>query len=449
MIKPDTFHVISLGCAKNLVDSSVISQLLTHENYSQLETPSQANFIIVNTCGFIHDARDESLTTLKKLARKKKPGQFLIASGCLSQRYQQDLLREVPQIDGLMGTRNLTDILTLITKLRQQKNDQPQAYFPYYSSIQHVSQARLSAVQGHSAYLKIADGCRRSCAFCAIPAIKGPMVSRTPEAILEDALDLQAQGVKEINLIAQDVTDYGRDLDGWNLVRLLETLLPRLDKVRWLRLLYTYPGFDWEALLNLLAGSDQLLPYLDIPLQHASPAVLQSMRRPSDIHWVQETLAKMRERLPTLAVRTTMIVGFPTETEKEFLKLRDFVESMGFDHLGVFTYSREVGTPAAELGDPIPLAEKNARRAELMRLQEAISFKKNQNLLGSQMMMLVDGIDDRQKIAIGRTYRDAPEVDGLVVANGTAAVGDLLPVRVTGAMAHDLFAEIIPAAKRA
>lgn len=443
-IKPDTFHILTLGCAKNLVDSSTMSQLLNQQGYKQLESANKANFIIVNTCGFIHDARTESITELTRLAARKKPGQFLIAAGCLSQRQQRELLNEVDGIDGLMGTRNLADILYVANQLKSVPKLSPLTQLPPYPALVHANNAHASVVQGGSSYLKIADGCRRSCAFCAIPLIKGPLVSRQPAEIIADALELQAHGVKEINLIAQDVTDYGRDSQpGTDLASLLKQLLPQIQDIPWVRLLYTFPGFQRGPLMELMAGENNLLPYLDIPLQHASPAVLKSMSRPSDIAWVEDTLMSMRERIPGLVVRTTMIVGFPTETDTAFQQLMDFVARMEFDHLGVFPFSPENGTPAEPLGDPIPQAEKEARQAELMRLQAKISLRKNQGLIGRQLDMLVEGTAPEQGVIVGRTWRDAPEIDGLVIARGSADVGEMVPVRVTGALEHDLYAEAL------
>jgi len=299
-------------------------------------------------------------------------------------------------------------------------------------------------IQGGSSYLKIADGCRRSCAFCAIPGIKGTLTSRPKDDILKDALALQAAGVQEINIIAQDVTDYGQDFglqDG--LPNLLADLLPVIPHIPWVRLLYTYPGYFSDRLIDMMVVFPQLLPYLDIPLQHADPKVLQLMRRPSDVDWVRHTVAKMRAKLPDLVIRTTFIVGFPGESEHSFQVLKDFIEEMQFDHVGVFTYSIENGTPAQILGDPIPQEVKEARRQELMTLQVGISYQKNQKLCGKVLNMLIEGVDQDNGILIGRTYRDAPEIDGLVIAEGTGEVGELLPVRITAAMQHDLFGQAL------
>jgi len=333
----NTFHIISLGCAKNLVDSQSYAQLMRKRNLIQTEKLNKAKFILVNTCGFIHDARVESFETIRAVAKQKKPGQKLIVTGCLSERFKEALLDEVDGIDGLVGTRNLHDLAALLGALENETKD-PLIYFPEYQRIVNQSDLNSIAIQGSSAYLKIADGCRRTCAYCAIPFIKGPLVSRPREQVLSDALLLQAQGVQEINLIAQDPTDYGLDLYGKpSFTQLLEDLLPALTSVPWVRILYAFPGFESQKLTQLMVTHKNLLHYLDLPLQHASSEVLKSMLRPSDVNWVRNAISNMRKQIPDLVVRTTLIVGFHTETEQDFKILKDFVEEMQFDHLGVFT----------------------------------------------------------------------------------------------------------------
>jgi len=443
-IIPNTFHLISLGCAKNLVDSQGLWSLLSQQGFTLVEDPNEAEFIIINTCGFIHDARQESLQALQEFSENKRRGQKLIAAGCLTERYRAQLLESVPGIDGLMGTRDLADILPLMRILNEHSKPHIEVYFPEHAHIVNHPDLPGYMIQGGSSYLKIADGCRRSCAFCAIPGIKGTLTSRPEDDILKDAHALQAAGVQEINIIAQDVTDYGQDLglqDG--LPNLLADLLPVIPHIPWVRLLYTYPGYFSDRLIDMMVEFPQLLPYLDIPLQHADPKVLQLMRRPSDVDWVRHTVAKMRAKLPDLVIRTTFIVGFPGESEHSFQVLKDFLEEMQFDHVGVFTYSMENGTPAQILGDPIPQEVKEARRQELMTLQAGISYQKNQKLCGKVLNILVEGVDQENGVLIGRTYRDAPEIDGLVIAEGTGDVGELLPVRITAAMQHDLFGQVL------
>lgn len=436
-MKKNTFHLISLGCAKNLVDSNVLAQLLEAEGLTYADSPDQAEFVLVNTCGFIHDARQESLDTIREVAGLKKSRQKLIVTGCLSERWRENLLIAHPGIDGLIGTRRLEDIVPLVRALAGQGKVSPYLDYP---ALQYAVGASYTTIQGGSSYLKIADGCHRSCAFCAIPGIKGSLVSRPVEDILRDARFLQEAGVNEINLIAQDVTAYGADRNEQDgLFVLLQKLLPEIPEVPWLRLLYTYPGMISDNLIDLMANSKQLLPYLDIPLQHASPEVLKSMRRPSDVDSVRRTIQTMRSRIPDLVVRTTLIVGFPTETEERFQELYRFVEEMRFDNMGVFTYSPEVGTFAERLSDPISQEVKEIRREELMELQSRLALEKKQALIGKTLDILVEGVDKEQEVLIGRSYRDAPEIDGLVVANGLASVGDLTPVTIEGVGPYDLF----------
>lgn len=440
-IQNNSIFLINLGCAKNLVDSNVISQILTSAGYKHARSMRDAKFIIVNTCGFIHDARVESQEVINDALKNRKKGQFIIASGCLSQRLNAALYEQFPSLDGLVGTRNLQDVLPLL-------DDLSQSGIPKRNTLQDFSKLLLdpnlsnTIIQGGSSYLKIADGCHRTCAFCAIPLIKGPLVSRSKESIFRDALELQDAGVKEINLIAQDVTAYGVDLgESDALANLLTELLPLIPEVPWLRLLYTYPGMVTDRLIDLMAGNKQLLPYLDMPLQHADPAVLKAMSRPSNVEWVTETIAKMRRLIPNLVVRTTMIVGYPNESDKSFEILRDFIQETEFDHLGVFTYSPEMDTSSYDLGDPIPMEVKEAREAELMELQAGISLDRLKKLQGKTLDMLVEGVNPEERLLVGRTYRDAPEIDGLAIVTGNANEGDIVPIRVTNTTEYDIIGE--------
>lgn len=436
-MKKRSFYLVSLGCAKNTVDSDSIATLLTRDGYSIVDSPGQAEVMIVNTCGFIQPARQESIDVLTDLASHKKPGQLLIAAGCFSELYRERLADEVHGIDGIIGTRRWMDMPDLVRSLRSQPGT-PRYHLPDAPTIgKDENGVPRVSLQGVSAYLKIADGCRRPCAFCSIPLIKGTQVSRPLEAILHDAEVLQGEGVKELNLIAQDTTDYGSDLglkDG--LVRLLENLLPRIPAIPWVRILYAYPGYVTDSLIDLMSDARQVLPYLDMPLQHASVDVLRAMKRPANMDWVRETLDKMRKRIPGLALRTTFITGFPGETEVDFQLLVDFIKEVEFDHLGVFPFSFESGTSSAPLGDPIPDAVKQQRVEELMLLQESISLKKNQRLIGQTLDVLVEGYGDG--ISVGRSYRDAPEIDGLVLVENKLQEGEIVPVQITGALVHDL-----------
>jgi len=512
-----SIHLVSLGCAKNTVDSASMAELLAREGYQLNDHAGRAEVIIVNTCGFIGPARDESFQVLGDLAARKRKGQLLIAAGCLTQRYGVEVARRVPGIDGILGTRRWMDIVEVLQKLDRGGGLQPVYHLPETPAVGTPSETGMGkggvprlAMQGGSAYLKIADGCRRPCAFCAIPLIKGTAVSRPMEDILTDVGllvsgdTIHPYGLREINLIAQDTTDYGYDLglkDG--LALLLEKMtnpelygrgvsggrMPYAPTLPWIRVLYAYPGYVTDRLIEVMATRPQIVHYLDMPLQHAHPDTLRRMRRPANIEWVYRTLEKMRRQIPDLALRTTFIVGYPGETEDEFQALMDFVEAMRFDRVGTFQFSFETGTPSEPLGDPIPPEVKEERYNRLMELQHGISLEINQTFVGKTLPVLIEGqqeagldhpagedhpagIDHPKTgsrktakqpepgcILIGRSYRDAPEIDGVVVvlsersvedayskedvhrergAQEKSLIGEIVPVRITGAMAYDL-----------
>lgn len=538
--------MISLGCAKNTVDSASMAELLRVAGYQTTEHSDRAGVIIVNTCGFIGPARDESYQVLAEMAAHKRKGQLLIAAGCLTQRYGAEVVRRVPGIDGVLGTRRWMDIVEVLQKLRRRGSSGTGGVTPPLPGgitppvLYHLPDAPTigpdapgvlrSAVQGGSAYIKIADGCRRPCAFCAIPLIKGTAVSRPMEAILQEARLLGSHGVREINLIAQDTTDYGHDLglkDG--LAQLLEALTadPLISansanksaiynpqsSISWIRILYAYPGAVSERLIEVMARQNdgnagpQIVHYLDMPLQHAHPDTLRRMRRPANVDWVYRTLEKMRRLIPDLALRTTFIIGYPGETEEEFQALLDFVKEMRFDRVGTFQFSFEAGTPSEPLGDPISPEVKQERYDRLMELQQGISLEINQSFVGKTLPVLIEGLGQVEEegepdeaevvgagskpahiktpapveapapaealaqtelppILIGRSYRDAPEIDGVVLvemaptevsgevlkrglrarslAQAASLIGKIVPVRITGAMAYDLHGILNP-----
>jgi len=433
-----TFHIISLGCAKNTVDSDSMAQLLTKSGYKNVSSPHQAGVLIVNTCGFINIAKEESRGVLAKLAAKKKNGQVLIAAGCLTQRYGADVVQDVPGIDGIIGTRRWMDIVDVIEALQGVNQPEPRYHLPEATTVGSEEHGVLrAAVQGASAYLKIADGCRRPCAFCAIPLIKGTAVSRPVESILAEARILQARGMHEINLIAQDTTDYGYDLGLKNgLAYLLKKLTVEAPNIDWIRVMYAYPGFVTDELIEVMATRKQVVHYLDMPLQHAHPSVLRRMKRPTDIEWVYKTVEKMRKAIPDLALRTTFIVGYPGETDEQFKTLLDFVEEMHFDKVGAFKFSFEQGTASEPLGDPIPAEVKDERFRRLMEKQQQISLARNKTFVGRKLDVLLEGFG--QGVSIGRSYRDAPEIDGMVLVKGEIPPEQIIPVRITEAMVYDL-----------
>ena len=440
----NTFHLVSLGCAKNTVDSDSMAQLLLRDGYQSVEDPARANVLIVNTCGFIGPAKQESINVLRELAEGKRSNQLLIAAGCLTQRYGSEVAEKVPGIDGVLGTRRWMDIVQVVRELRKGPHPEPLYHLPEDKTVgvdEH--EALRASVAGGSAYLKVADGCRRPCAFCAIPLIKGTAVSRPMDVIVNEARRLRDAGVRELVLIAQDTTDYGHDLgmkDG--LAILLEQLTASVPDMDWVRVMYAYPGYVTDRLIDVMASSKQVLPYLDMPLQHAHPKTLYRMRRPSNIEWVYKTLGKMRSKISDLSIRTTFIVGYPGETDEEFQALYDFVQEIRFDRVGAFQFSFEPGTTSEPLGDPVPAEVKQERYERLMELQQGISMQVNQSYVGKTLDVLVEGKD--KDITIGRSYRDAPEIDGLVFIEGDAKIGSIVPVRITGAMAYDLTGTLAP-----
>lgn len=442
-MRSKTFHLVSLGCSKNTVDSQSIAQLMVGEGFTPLSTPENAEVLIVNTCGFIGPAKDESYAILSDLAAQKSPGQYLIAAGCLTQRYGADVVRKVPGIDGILGTRRWMDIIDVVSELRHKKHPEPLYHLPEVSTVGTDELGTLRvAVHGASAYLKIADGCRRPCAFCAIPLIKGTAVSRPMNVLLDEARTLRDVGVRELILIAQDTTDYGHDLGVKNgLAKLLRGLVETVPDIDWIRIMYAYPGYVTDELIEVMASFSQVVPYLDMPLQHAHPMTLRRMMRPANMGWVYRTLEKMRKAIPNLALRTTFIVGYPGETDEEFEALLDFIEDIRADRVGAFQFSYEPGTKSEPLGDPIAPELKQERYERLMELQQPISLEKNQSFVGKTLPVLVEGIgeaEDKTKISIGRSYRDAPEIDGMVLIEGEIPEGEIVPVVITGAMTYDL-----------
>jgi ribosomal protein S12 methylthiotransferase len=464
------YYLESLGCPKNLVDAHGMARLLKHMGYQPVDDPAQAQVLIVNTCGFIEDARAESIQELRQLAGEKRGDQVLIAAGCLSQRWGEVLAERVPGVDALLGTLRWGEIGSLIQELLAGRVGQRASTLARLGDplLLTDDDTHRVARQGATAYLKIADGCSAPCAFCAIPLIKGPAASRPAEAIVADAAGLVRQGIKEIILIAQDTTAYGRDRGKRDaLPGLVQAILeanshhptpgsrglrpggvPREDAVPdglcWLRLMYAYPGHISPRLIEVMAGDPRVCHYLDLPLQHAHPDTLRRMRRPANVKRVRKLMTDLREAMPDIALRTSFIVGYPGETEPEFEALLSFVSECRFDRVGVFVYSEEEGTPAALLPEPVPEEVKADRYDRLMALQQAISLEKNRSQVGRTLDVLVEGQGDG--LSVARSYRDAPEIDGMVLLPGDLPVGEMLPVRITGAMEYDLIGEVVPQA---
>ncbi|MCP4360217.1 MAG: 30S ribosomal protein S12 methylthiotransferase RimO [Chloroflexi bacterium] len=433
------FYLLSLGCSKNSVDSESMAALLHKAGFGGVDDPDDASVLIVNTCGFIEGARQESIGALQELAGLKQKNQLLIAAGCMAQRYGDEVVTWVPDIDGVIGTRRWMDIVPFIRRLRRRKHPEPLYHLPKEATTVGLDERGVlrTAVHGTSAYLKISDGCRRPCAFCAIPQIKGTHVSRPVDSILAEAVALQDAGLQELILIAQDSTDYGHDLGLKNGTSyLLRQLAQAAPDIPWIRLMYAYPGYVTDELIETMAATPQIVNYLDIPLQHGHRETLKRMRRPANIEWVYKTVEKLRTAMPDIAIRTTFIVGYPGETDEEFEGLKQFVRDLKFDRIGAFTYSYEASTPSAAVAWQVPEEVKEARRDELMELQQAISLAKNQAQVGRVLPVLIEGTGD--DVSVGRTYRDAPEIDGMVFVPGELPISELVPIRIDGAMTYDL-----------
>lgn len=439
------YYLLTLGCPKNLVDSEAMAMLLRRQGYDATADPRQADVLIVNTCGFVQASQEEAIAALQELARQKRSKQLLIAAGCLAQRAGEEIVTRVPEVDGLLGTRRWMEITRLVEMLHSRNGHngdtsqrRRQARYQLLGDPETPLEGaweRPPAVGG-SAYLKISDGCNAPCSFCSIPSFKGKLRSRPFAAVVEEACALAAAGAREIVLVAQDTTDYGRDRgEPDSLPRLMQAITQRAEGLHWLRLMYAYPGHVSDALIEVMASDERIVHYLDMPLQHAHPDILRRMHRPAP-EIALDHIEKLRRAIPDIALRTTFIVGFPGETEAEFQTLLDFVQAVQFDKVGVFQFSPEPGTPAAQLPDQVPDEVKEERWTRLMELQQRISLRRNQAQIGRVLDVLVEGHD--RGISYGRSYRDAPEIDGLVLFPGRAPVGEIVQVRITGALEYDL-----------
>jgi len=433
-----TVALTSLGCSKNLVDSEVMLGLLQDNGYQIVQDHAAADAIIVNTCGFILPAKEESIATLLSLAQFKESGrcQFLLAVGCLVEKYQAELEESLPEVDGFVGSGDFPAIVEL---LNRKFGQEAVPALPAGELYRH----RLSTGSAYSAYVKIAEGCDNCCTYCLIPQMRGPYRSRPMGEIQAEVRMLAARGVKEINLIAQDTTYYGLDLYGEEKLPELLDLLAGED-VTWLRLFYAYPGRISEELLQVMARHDKICKYLDIPIQHADTEILRRMGRGESLPQLRRLLERIREIIPDMALRTTCLVGFPGETEEQFQTLLDFMAEARFDWLGAFTYSQEADTPAADFSDQVPEAVKQARYHRLMSLQSEISAAEKKKWLGRRFLVLVEGDSlDRPEYLMGRSQYHGPEVDGLVLFRGDGCKpGDFVKVRITDAEIYDVIGEM-------
>lgn len=441
---PPAYFILTLGCPKNQVDSEAMATLLMQQGYRAVADPDEADVLIVNTCGFLQASQKESLDVLQGLSEGKRKQQVLVAAGCMAERDSQKIVDAVPGVDALLGTLRWPEITELASRLqggKRRRTLQRIALLGEPEASMDATPTPRPPRQFASAYLKISDGCNASCAFCTIPSFKGKLRSHDFEAILAEANNLVRAGARELVVVGQDSTDYGRDLGDSNaLPRLLHAIARRTPDLQWLRLMYAYPGHVSDELIQVMAETPQILPYLDIPLQHGHPDTLRRMRRPSNVERVLKTVAKLRAAMPDIALRSTFIVGYPGETEEEFAALLRFIEEIAFDKVGVFKFSAEPGTPAALLPDQIPEAIKEERWHQVMALQQAISLRRNQAQVGRVLTVLTERHEE--KMTLARSYRDAPEVDGYVILEGVHPLGRLLQARITGAMEYDLVGEV-------
>lgn len=430
---------ISLGCDKNLADSEEMLGLLTARGHEIVDDETQADAIVINTCCFIKDAKEESVETILEMAEYKKTGSChaLVVTGCMAQRYQKEIIQEVPEVDAVLGTTSYGDIVKALEEAVAGN------HFEEFRDIDYLPDTgskRVLTTGGHFGYLKIAEGCDKHCTYCIIPKLRGRFRSVPMERLVAQAEDMAEQGVKELILVAQETTVYGKDLYGKKSLHILLKKLCEIRGIRWIRILYCYPEEIYDELIETIRDEKKICHYLDIPIQHASDHILKRMGRRTSKQELIDIVGKLRKEIPDIVLRTTLITGFPGETEEDHEELKEFVDEMEFDRLGVFTYSPEENTPAAEMADQVPEEVKEERRDELMELQQEISYDRGQDRIGQELLVMIEGKVADESAYIGRTYGDAPKVDGYIfVQTGELLMtGDFAKVRVTGALEYDL-----------
>jgi len=435
---------ISLGCDKNLVDSEVMLGLLDAKGYQIVDDETMADVIVVNTCCFIHDAKEESIQTILEMAEYKTDGRLkaLIVTGCLAQRYQQEILDEIPEVDAVLGTTSYDKIVQAVEEALAGNGHVELADI---DELPLVDSKRLVTTGGHYAYLKIAEGCDKHCTYCIIPKIRGNYRSVPMGRLVKEAEELAEQGVKELILVAQETTLYGKDLYGEKSLHKLLRELCKISGIRWIRILYCYPEEIDDSLIQVMKEESKICNYLDLPIQHANDEILKRMGRRTSKQQLIEIIGRLREEIPDITLRTTLITGFPGETKEQHEELMEFVDEMEFDRLGVFTYSPEEDTPAAAMPEQIPEEVKEDRQAELMELQQEIVFDQAESMIGREVLVMIEGKVADENAYVGRTYKDAPNVDGLIFINTEEELmsGDFAKVKVTGALEYDLIGELM------
>ena len=434
---------ISLGCDKNLADSEEMLGLLTGSGHEIVDSEEEADAIVINTCCFIHDAKEESVNTILEMAEYKKAGtcKVLIVTGCMAQRYKEEITQEIPEVDAVLGTTSYGDIVKALNEAQAGNVFQE---FRDINDLPESSGRRVITTGGHFGYLKIAEGCDKHCTYCIIPSLRGKFRSVPEERLLKQAEYMASQGVKELILVAQETTVYGTDLYGKKTLHILLKKLCQIKGIRWIRVLYCYPEEIYDELIQVMKEEKKICHYLDLPIQHASDRILRRMGRRTSKAQLVEIITKLRREIPDIVLRTSLITGFPGETEEDHQELMEFVDEMEFDRLGVFTYSPEEGTPAETMEGQVPEELKEERRDEIMELQQEISLDKGNDRIGQELLVMIEGKVSGESAYIGRTYGDAPKVDGyMFVQTGELLVtGDFAKVRVTGAMEYDLIGEL-------
>lgn len=435
---------ISLGCDKNLVDTEVMLGMLASRGYEMTNDEQEADIIVINTCCFIHDAKEESIQNILEMAEYKKNGsaKALIVTGCMAERYRQEILDEIPEVDEVLGTTAYDRILDAVDAALAGQHEVMTADL---DALPLPETKRLVTTGGHFAYLKIAEGCDKHCTYCIIPKIRGNFRSVPMERLLKEAQDLAEQGVKELILVAQETTLYGKDLYGEKSLPKLLRELCKISGIRWIRILYCYPEEITDELIQVMKEESKICHYLDLPIQHANDTILKRMGRRTSKQELIDIVQKLRKEIPDICLRTTLITGFPGETQEQHEEVMEFIDTLEFDRLGAFTYSPEEDTPAATFEDQIDEEVKEDRQADIMELQQEIAFYKAEDMIGREVLVMIEGKVADENAYVGRTYRDAPNVDGLIFINTDVELisGDFAKVKVTGALDYDLIGELI------
>ena len=435
---------ISLGCDKNLVDTEVMLGMLASRGYEMTNEEQEADIIVINTCCFIHDAKEESIQNILEMAEYKKNGsaKALIVTGCMAERYRQEILDEIPEVDEVLGTTAYDRILDAVDAALAGQHEVMTADL---DALPLPETKRLVTTGGHFAYLKIAEGCDKHCTYCIIPKIRGNFRSVPMERLLKEAQDLAEQGVKELILVAQETTLYGKDLYGEKSLPKLLRELCKISGIRWIRILYCYPEEITDELIQVMKEEPKICHYLDLPIQHANDTILKRMGRRTSKQELIDIVQKLRKEIPNICLRTTLITGFPGETQEQHEEVMEFIDTLEFDRLGAFTYSPEEDTPAATFEDQIDEEVKEDRQADIMELQQEIAFDKAEDMIGREVLVMIEGKVADENAYVGRTYRDAPNVDGLIFINTDVELisGDFAKVKVTGALDYDLIGELM------